>query len=197
MPRRKVLAEEGKIFHICNRGALKTTLFFNTYMYELFIDLLHQYAEQYKITIISLCLMPNHVHILIRVEEGGDVPTFVRVLCSTYSKRINYQLRRSGTIFQGRYYMKKVTTDRYFRNVCRYIHLNPFKAGLVDHPAKWEYSDFQETLLQRKHIRSAHSIVSEFFGSHTAYENFVVENMHKNYIEDAELAKDLAELNLV
>jgi putative transposase len=197
MPIRKVPAEQGKIFHICNRGALKMTLFFNEYMYELFLQLLHVYAERYNITILSVCLMPNHVHILIRVEEGGDVPNFVRVVCSTYSKRINYHLHRSGTIFQGRYYMKKVTTDRYLKNVIRYIHLNPFKAGLVSHPAEWTYSDFQEAILQRDHIKSDHAFVRDVFGGAGWYESFVIDNMYKNYIEDPDLARDLAELGLV
>ena len=37
-----------------------------------------------------------------------------------------------------------IEDDRYFLNLCRYVHLNPVKANLVIEPEEWEYSNYSE-----------------------------------------------------
>ncbi|MCX6141160.1 MAG: transposase, partial [Candidatus Kapabacteria bacterium] len=104
MPARSTIAYEGEYYHVFNRGALRMTLFFNPKMYDLFLKLLTLYAEKCKIRVISLCLMPNHFHLLIRVEKGGSVDQFMQRLCCGYSRKINRFLARTGTIYEGRYH---------------------------------------------------------------------------------------------
>ena len=197
MPIRKIVAAEGQYYHVYNRGALRTMLFFSPTMYHLFLQLLEVYAEQFHISIIAVCLMPNHFHIVIRVDPGGRVDLFMHLLCGVFSKRINWYLKRTGTIFEGRYHMKHVTSESYFKCLCRYVHRNPVKAGLTAHPADWDYSDARECLGGRKYIKSDHAFITSVFGSAVAYEAYLLDNMHSTKIDDADLARDLAEMKLV
>ena len=73
MPRRNVQFIEGEYYHIYNRGALRNLLFANDAYYHLFAQFLDRYGTECRISVIGICLMPNHFHLLIRVDEGGDV----------------------------------------------------------------------------------------------------------------------------
>jgi REP element-mobilizing transposase RayT len=194
MPARKTVAHNGEYYHVYNRGALRMTLFFTPHMYSLFLKLLTEFAERCHITIIALCLMPNHFHLLIRVEAGGSVDQFMQRLCSGYSRRINRFLSRTGTVYEGRYHIKHVKDDNYFKALCRYIHLNPVKAALAEDPSTWEYSNYQESLGRRANIPGEHSIISEMFGGAKFYEAFVHDGISSIPIDNAQLAADLAEM---
>jgi len=196
MPYRTVAAAEGEIYHVYNRGALKTTLFFNSQMYELFIDLLNKYAAMYHISIIALCLMPNHFHLVIRVEKGGDVATFMRCLCCTYSKRTNAQLRRTGTIYQGRYRMKHVRTESYLRCLIMYVHANPMKAGLADTPMQWPYTNYAEIYGLRRRIITNVEMARGVNPLRTRYDADLAAYIKRNQAGDAEFGADLASMGL-
>ncbi|HLP29516.1 MAG TPA: transposase [Candidatus Didemnitutus sp.] len=194
MPARTTVPHEGEFYHVYNRGALRMTLFFTPNMYDLFLRLLAVFAERCHISIVAICLMPNHFHLLIRVDEGGTVDQFMQRLCSGYSRRVNQFLTRSGTMFEGRYKIKHVKNDNYFKALCRYIHLNPVKAALVEHPSAWEYSNYNECLGYRNMINGEHTFVGDMFGGQKNYGAFVHEGMSRNSIDNADLAADLAEM---
>ncbi|MGA0833449.1 MAG: transposase [Candidatus Kapaibacteriota bacterium] len=197
MPRRSIVSAPGEMYHVVNRGVLKSTLIYADFQYWMFMSLLERYAPTFHVTIVAVCLMSNHFHLLIRVEEGGDLPKFMACVCSTYSRRLNRHLRRSGTIYQGRYHIGHVGTDSYLKAALRYIHLNPVKAGLVAHPAQYPYSDYREVLQQRSVISSEHTFVRSVFGDARAYEAFVTTDMLKSTISDKQLESDLTEAGLL
>jgi len=197
MPKRKLVAATGQYYHIFNRGALKGLLFYTPAMYHLFLSMIQVFAERFHISIIAVCIMPNHFHLLVYVEEEGRVDEFMRLLCGSYSRRVNFQLKRTGTIYEGRYHIKRVTSDGYFECLCRYIHLNPVKAALVDHPANWDYSNVHEVLGLRRMIHGDHDRIVQHFRSVGRYEKYLLHDVHSTLIKDPDLAKDLAEMRIV
>jgi putative transposase len=80
--------------------------------------------------------MPSHYHFLLRPEEDGLLSRFIQRLFNSYTQAFNKQQGRSGTLFEGRAKSVRVDTDEYVLHLCRYIHLNPVRAGLVAHPAE-------------------------------------------------------------
>lgn len=197
MPARKLTTSEGEYYHIYNRGALRMTLYYSNYMYDLFLKLIELYSERFKVTVITVCLMPNHFHLVVRVENGGSVEMFMQMLCGVYSRKVNKYQRRTGTIFEGRYHIKHVANDGYFKTLCRYIHLNPVRAALISHPSLWEYSNYLECIGRRSNSVTRYQMVIEMFGTSRGYEQFVEEDIHINRIADTALARDLAEMHIV
>ena len=80
-------------------------------------------------------LMPNHTHFLFRT---GDVPlaTVMRRLLTGYVVSFNRRHKRHGYLLQNRYKSIVCQEDIYLRELVRYIHLNPVRAGMVSELAE-------------------------------------------------------------
>ena len=81
-----------------------------------------------SVQIIAYCLMDNHLHLLLRVEDG--VSMLVKKVASSYVYYFNHKYDRIGHLFQDRYKSEAVNSDDYLLTVARYILQNPLKAGL-------------------------------------------------------------------
>jgi hypothetical protein len=74
--------------------------------------------------------MTNHIHLAL---QCGDLPLQrgMQNLSFRYTRWINWQTKRTGHLFQGRYKAVLVDSDSYLLELVRYIHLNPVRAGMV------------------------------------------------------------------
>lgn len=97
--------------------------------------------------------MPNHFHMMISTFGNFDQGNFsngFKTLLSSYTKAINLQEQRTGSLFQQNSKAKCLSseTNRQFDNyalVCfNYTHKNPLNAGLVDKLEDWEFSSFRD-----------------------------------------------------
>ena len=197
MPERQQQFVAGEYYHVYNRGAIRQALFHRPDAYYSFLTYMTRYAEKYKVTIVAVCLMPNHFHLLIRVEEGGDVSAFMCRLCHAYSRRLNKMLDRSGTAFQGRFNAKWVEDDAYFHQLCLYILANPVKAGLVEHPLHWQFSSFAETVAKTTNPMYNVEPIINAFGSRSAFEQEVVRYCERQTTKSESLSRSLGEMGLL
>jgi len=60
------------------------------------------------------------------------LPTYMRRVLSGYAVSYNRRHRRHGHLFQNRYKSIVCEEDSYFKELVRYIHLNPVRANLVN-----------------------------------------------------------------
>ncbi len=197
MPPRNPTPAQGEYYHVYNRGALKMTLYLSEAAYDQFIRLVATYAQKFRISVVAICLMPNHFHLVVRVDEGGRLEMFMQVLCGVYSRRLNAAQQRTGTIFEGRYHMRHVKDDAYFKTLCRYVHRNPVTAALVDHPSKWKYSNYAEVLGTRSFLPGDHQAIITSFGGREEYEAFVMLEEHPGIDLDENFLQDLAEMHVL
>jgi REP element-mobilizing transposase RayT/transcriptional regulator len=102
---------------------------------EDFITRMGSIALDTETSIYAWALMTNHAHILLRSSSAG-LPTFMRRLLSGYAISYNRRHKRYGHLFQNRYKSIVCEEDPYFKELVRYIHLNPLRAGLVETLAK-------------------------------------------------------------
>jgi REP element-mobilizing transposase RayT len=165
--------EDEKYYHVFNRGANKETVFFSDGDYEYCISLIEKYSKKYKVQLAAYCLMFNHYHFLLRQKPGGSIHRFLQTTFNAYSQAINKELGRSGTFFQGRPKSKEIENEDYLAEICRYIHMNPVAAGLVDNPINWKFSDCAEWL--RNPSDSTPTFSSLLLTDSAAYREFLFE----------------------
>ncbi len=94
-------------------------------------------------------------------------------LFNSYAQAFNLQQRRSGTLFEGRAKSKMIFEDDYLFHIIRYIHLNPVRAGLVNRPEDWDFSNYREFIGLRKGSLFDAEFLEMQFGSPQEYRAFV------------------------
>ena len=109
-------ADEG-YYHIFNRGAHKSRIFFLEENYRHCLRLLRKHSSQYAVSFLAYCLMPNHYHLVCRQQAGGSPSKFLQTTFNAYSQAVNKQQGHSGTLFEGRAQAKHIDSDSYVLHV--------------------------------------------------------------------------------
>lgn len=140
MPRKKREKSPMDLYHIVLRGTNQQVLFENHSDNERMIMHIIKAKNLVPFELHAYCLMSNHVHLLIKACYE-DVPIMVHNIKTTYARKYNIKVSRTGSLFESRYGSKAIYTSRQYRNTVRYIHQNPFRAKLIHmqdlHKYKW------------------------------------------------------------
>ena len=138
---------EGGIYHVFNRGNQKQSIFFTTDNYLFFLGKMRKELMP-KSEILAYCLMPNHFHLLLFVNnplEGiSSLNRKIGTLQSSYARAIQKQEKFTGSLFQQKTKAVPMKTDGQLFICLNYIHQNPLRAKLVNKMEDWEFSSFKE-----------------------------------------------------
>ena len=150
-------------YHIYNRGINKMPLFFTRENYLYFLGKIKKHMLPH-VHAIAYCLMPNHFHLLVYSRSNvvpGHFSNDLRVMLRSYTRAVNNQEKRTGSLFQQHTKIKPLQkvdsshtmtqshsmtgNDNDYPFICfHYIHQNPVKAGLVKRMENWEMSSFRD-----------------------------------------------------
>ena len=126
-------------FHVWARRVERWALFVDDEDYQRYVALLAATVEECGWVLLSFCLMPNHIHLLLELREP-NLDKGMKMLHEAYVRWYNARRDRGGRLFEHRYGSKAVVDGLYFVTVLRYIETNPVRAGLSDTPEEWPWS---------------------------------------------------------
>ncbi|MBQ2840424.1 MAG: transposase [Oscillospiraceae bacterium] len=135
---------ENGLYHIVFRGVNRQHIFEEASDYEKLRDILIELKKEMKYEIYVYCFMSNHVHILLKENNMGDISLIMKRLLTKYARWYNIKYKRSGALIANRYKSKPIEVDEYFLSVVRYIHQNPIKAQNVNSIEDYEWSSYKE-----------------------------------------------------
>lgn len=178
-----MIIEENKLYHIYNQGNNKQKIFFSPENYLFFLKKIKLHILPHA-DILAWCLMPNHFHLMVyvhtlEISDSDQSETYViarkvrnlndsiGVILRTYTRAINKQENRSGSLFKphtkaesiteikgisfsldntsnGAEFTQQITVEEYPQICFNYIHGNPVKAKLVRQPEDWEFSSYRD-----------------------------------------------------
>ena len=196
------LLEADNFFHIYNRGNDGIKIFYNNGNYEYFLKKFDEYFADY-LSIYSYCLLPNHFHFLVSVKSENQILKasekvkgidkikkyalknnydMVAVIVSeqfrrffiAYSKAINNQTGRHGSLFTKKFRRKKVNTLNYLQRLVFYIHTNPVHHELTEDYINYKWNTYKNILSSQESKLMKNKVI-EWFGDK---ENYVY--MHKS-----------------
>jgi putative transposase len=176
--------QRGMYYHIYNRGISKSPIFREEANYLFILRKMKEVCRENQLNMIAYCLEPNHYHFFVRQDgehPAGNLPQFV---FNSYTKAYNKKYEHSGTLFEGRFRAKPIQTSSHLLHLCRYIHGNPVKDGLVVNPADWQYSNYLEWIGERKGALVDHEFIKEQFGSAEEYKKFLFEYLKSRQLPD-------------
>ncbi|HUT55424.1 MAG TPA: transposase [bacterium] len=131
------------VYHVTARGNNRAAIVLDDSDRRDFLGLLAAAALRFNLKIFAFCLMTNHYHLFLRTPDA-NLTRAMHWLNATYTIRFNRRHRRAGHIFQGRYKALLVADTAHWSVLSIYIHLNPVRARIADHPADYEWSSFRD-----------------------------------------------------
>lgn len=193
----------GNIYHIYNQGNNKEKIFFGRDNYLYFLKKLRRKLYPH-LEFLAYCLMPNHFHLMVWLGDSFSRERFThdyRILLSSYTRAINKQEKRSGSLFRQNSRAKCLTKidattqsgGIYKQNyplICfHYIHQNPLRGGLVEKMEDWEFSSFRDYLGLREGTLCNRTMAVEMLCLPTSVDELY--EMSSMMVKDIELEKIL------
>lgn len=140
MPRTARASRGGVCYHVVTRGNARQITFLDDSDFDRFSNLMGRACVERPTRLLAWCLMPNHVHLVLRPHGDGDLGTWMHWLLTTH---VRYHQRRHATvgrIWQGRFKAFPIQADSHLLTVMRYVERNPVRARLVHQAARWRWS---------------------------------------------------------
>jgi REP element-mobilizing transposase RayT len=132
------------LYHVTARGNAQQPIFLDDTNRHRFLALLAEEILQQHWRCYAFCLMSNHYHLLLETPEP-NLSRGMRRLNGRYTQYFNRRHHRVGHVLQGRFKSILVERESYLLKLCRYVVLNPVRAGLVAAPHKWIWSSYGVT----------------------------------------------------
>ena len=139
----------GALYHITSRGNGRQAIFLDRTDWDGFLDILSSVIARFEWVCHAYCLMENHYHLIMETPRG-NLCRGMRQLNGVYTQFSNRRHKNVGHLFQGRYKAVLVEKKSHLLSLCRYVVLNPVRAGLVRLPGQWRWSSYRATVGEMK-----------------------------------------------
>ncbi len=136
MPRRARIVIPDLPHHVTQRGNNGQDVFFVDDDRRVYLRLLRIQSAKFALEILGYCLMPNHIHVIVRPGREDSLAKAIGRTHLIYTEYINRMHNRTGHLRQNRFYSCPLGKQHFWRAL-RYIEQNPVRAGVVRLP--WEY----------------------------------------------------------
>jgi putative transposase len=142
MPRNARRLVDGLPYHVLNRGNRRQSIFSQDPDYETFLTTLADALERSPIAILAYVVMPNHFHLVMWTQQGGEISKFMRWFMNAHIRRYHRfgELWGTGHLYQGRFKAFPIQTNHHLLTVLRYVEANPLRAHLVARAEAWKWS---------------------------------------------------------
>ena len=147
MPRKARILVSNCPHHIVQRGHNRKAVFLADEDYAYYLDNLREWKQRLGIKLYAWCLMTNHIHVI--AEPADDAMTLSELMKRANGRQAAYVNRlegRSGALWEGRYKASPIQQDSYLLSCCRYVELNPVRAGMVENPGDYRWSSYRERM---------------------------------------------------
>lgn len=144
MARQLRLDFSGALHHVTTRGNERRDIFRDDIDRTMFLTFLGKAVLRFGWSLTAWVLMTNHFHLVIHTAEA-NLSRGMQWLNGSYAGWFNHRHSRCGHLLQGRFKSRLIERERYFRNVLRYVVLNPVRAGMVERPEQWRWSSYRST----------------------------------------------------
>ena len=146
MPRNPRKNAEGNFYHVMVQGIGKEHIFPDDDCKGYYLRCMQSTQEKYPAKIPAFCVMGNHAHALLSVENAAELSSYLRIVNSAYTSYYNRIHGRVGYVFRDRFRSELIVDERHLLYCLAYIQNNPLKAGMVKKAEDYNYSSYKNYL---------------------------------------------------
>jgi putative transposase len=143
----------GMICHLTHRCHDRSFLFKFACDRSAYREALRLASKEFRVSLLNFCVTSNHTHQLaIEAEEGG-ISRMMQKLEGGFAGAYNRRKHHSGAFWEDRYHCTMVEDGEHLWNCIQYIDLNMVRAGVVSHPADWQWCGYRELIGEKARYR--------------------------------------------
>jgi putative transposase len=135
----------GAIYHVTARGVRRSPIFTNARERRRFLAVLGETLAGFSWRCLAYCLMGNHYHLVVETPNA-NISVGMHRLNGAYARWFNRVHDHRGHLFEDRFHSQLIERDSHLLEACRYVVLNPVRAGLVAKPGDWAWSSYRATV---------------------------------------------------
>jgi putative transposase len=139
----------GLSHHVRHRGNNRCDIFRDDRDRRRFLALFTQCAQQREVDVHGYVLMTTHIHAVVTGHKPDSLPRMMQSLGRQYVRYFNKRHRRTGTLWEGRYWASLIADEHYWLACLRYVEMNPVAARIVSSPDSYPWSSYQAHALGR------------------------------------------------
>ena len=139
MPRSARIIIPDCAHHVTQRGNNRQDVFFVDEDREVYLKYLLDASKRYALRIEGYCLMTNHIHLIATPHYEKSLAEAMKRTNQLYSQYINRMHRRSGHLWQNRFFSCPLD-EKHFKRALVYIERNPVRARMVRKAWRWRWS---------------------------------------------------------
>ena len=137
MPRTARASVGGLCYHVINRGNARVPVFHDSSDFQAFVRLIGEACARLPLDVLSACLMPNHIHLVLRPYRDRDLGRWMQWLLTAHVRRYHRRYGSSGHVWQGRFKTFPIQHDAHLLQVIRYVERNALRANLIVRAEDW------------------------------------------------------------
>lgn len=154
-------------FHVMVQGINREYIFEEQKYKEMYLKLVISNKTKFNIMVLAYCIMDNHAHLLIYVDDVYELSAYMKLINCRFAKFYNIEKQRVGYVFRDRFNSQHINNKEYLLTCLNYIHMNPVNANIVDKPEKYLYSSYNDYLKKTELITD--EIIIKVFGKTENY----------------------------
>jgi putative transposase len=131
-------------FHVTARGVAHERIFLDDDDRRHFLALLAGTVRRCDWRCFGFCLMTTHYHLVLETTRER-LSLGIQRLNGRHAEAFNARHSRRGHLFGARFASWVVTSEQHLYETCRYVVLNPVRAGLCRSPEQWRWSHSRVT----------------------------------------------------
>jgi putative transposase len=125
--------------HVTQRGNARQVILANDADRITYLELLRQYSELCRVSLLGYCLLSNHVHLIAIPRSAEALAQTLKHTHGRYASYWNARQSSTGHVWQGRFHSCPLD-EAHLWAALRYTELNPVRAGLVASAHQWPWS---------------------------------------------------------
>lgn len=119
--------------HLVCRGNNKRCLFSYHHDRHTYLRLLAAALKQFDCRLHAVCLMRNHIHLLLTPPSVDSASACMKRVNQRYAQIRNQRRGGSGKLFEQRFFSDPIKDDRHLAFCTLYINANPYRANLPNY----------------------------------------------------------------
>lgn len=156
----------GQIWHITHRCHRRDFLLKLKLDRTRWLRWLYEARKRYGLVILNYTVTSNHIHLLVHDDKGRDViPQSIKLVAGRIAQEYNLRKNRKGVFWKDCYQATAIQSEQHLIRCIAYIDLNMVRAGVVSHPAEWQFDGYNEIQRpKRKCALIAHEMLANIAG---------------------------------